>query len=57
MSEHLPRGWFSDFMPPSLVAAARKLLPDGRVCEVWPATYGKGRITVGDGRTSNDDEW
>lgn len=29
--------------------AARKDLPDGSIAEVWPMTYGKGRITVGDG--------
>ena len=34
-----------------------KKLPDGRVVEVYPMTFGKGRITIGDGHTNVVDSW
>jgi hypothetical protein len=35
---------------------ARRVLPDGRVLDVYPLTGGRGRLGVGDG-TGYDDEW
>lgn len=35
----------------------RKQFPDGRIAEVVPLTFGRARITVGDGRTDVDDSW
>jgi hypothetical protein len=35
----------------------RRQLPDGRWLEVIPLTYGRARITIGDGKVFIDDNW
>lgn len=36
---------------------ARKTMPDGRIAEVIELTFGRARITIGDGATYYDDGW
>lgn len=34
-----------------------KALPDGRVFSVIPLTFGRARVTIGNGKTFYDDLW
>lgn len=34
-----------------------KTLPDGRVVDIIPLTFGRARINIGDGRYTYDDGW
>jgi hypothetical protein len=36
---------------------AKKVMPDGRIAEVMPLTYGRARIIIGDGTTFVEDSW